>query len=147
MNGVTLSQADAIADATLEAGRAKGAQPLTVAVLDAGGHVVVLKREDGSGILRCEIATGKAWGALGMGLPTRTLFERAKSAPAFFNAVAAASDGRLIPVPGGVLLRDDEGRVVGAVGVSGDTSDMDEVCACGGIAAAGLTADTTTGAA
>lgn len=139
---LTLDLADRIAEATIAAGRTLDAQPLTVAVLDPGGHVVVLKRSDGSGILRCEIAYGKAWGALGMGLATRTLFERAKDAPAFFTALASASLGRMIPVPGGVLLRDDDGHLLGAIGVSGDTSDMDEECAVEAIRSCGLVADT-----
>jgi uncharacterized protein GlcG (DUF336 family) len=138
---LTLEIADRIADGTLAAGRAKGAQPLTVVVLDAGGHVVVAKRADNSGILRIEIATGKAYGALGFGLPSRVLHGRAADNPNFFNAVAMASGGRLVPNPGGVLLRDTAGRIVGAVGVSGDTADMDEVCALAGIEGCGLTGD------
>jgi uncharacterized protein GlcG (DUF336 family) len=141
MTPITLAVADRIADATLAEGRARSAQPLTVAVLDTGGHVVVMKREDGSGILRCEIATGKAWGALGMGLPSRTLNERAAGNPNFFTALAAASGGRMIPNPGGVLLRDETGRVAGAVGVSGDTSDMDEECAVAAIRISPFTPD------
>jgi uncharacterized protein GlcG (DUF336 family) len=141
MTQLTLAIADQIATATLAAGRARNAQPLTVVVLDAGGHVVVTKREDGSGILRCEIAHGKAWGALGMGLPSRTLSERATGNPVFFAALACASDGRMIPNPGGVLLRDAVGRIVGAVGVSGDTSDMDEDCAVEAIRTTPLTPD------
>jgi uncharacterized protein GlcG (DUF336 family) len=141
MTPITLAVADRIADATLAEGRARSAQPLTVAVLDTGGHVVVMKREDGSGILRCEIATGKAWGALGMGLPSRTLNERAAGNPNFFAALAAASGGRMIPNPGGVLLRDETGRVAGAVGVSGDTSDMDEECAVAAIRISPFTPD------
>ena len=138
---LTLEIADRIADGTLAAGRAKGAQPLTVVVLDAGGHVVVAKRSDNSGILRIEIATGKAYGALGFGLPSRVLHGRAADNPNFFNAVAMASGGRLVPNPGGVLLRDVSGRIVGAVGVSGDTADMDEVCAMAGIEGSGLTGE------
>jgi len=138
---VTLAEADLVADGTLGAGRLKAAQPLTVVVLDAGGHVVVMKRSDNSGILRCEIAFGKAYGALGMGLPSRTLFARAAENPNFFNAVAAASAGRMVPNPGGVLIRDAAGRIIGAVGVSGDTGDMDEICAMEGIKLAGLTGD------
>ena len=141
MTPITLAVADRIADATLAEGRARNAQPLTVAVLDTGGHVVVMKREDGSGILRCEIATGKAWGALGMGLPSRTLNERAAGNPNFFTALAAASGGRMIPNPGGVLLRDETGRVAGAVGVSGDTGDMDEECAVAAIRTSAFTPD------
>src|SRR3712207_7068144 len=101
LSEITLALADRIADATLARGVETGAQPLTVAVLDAGGHVVVMKRSDGSGILRCDIAYGKAWGALGMGFPTRTLAARAAKMPAFYSAIAAASQGRIIPVPGG----------------------------------------------
>lgn len=141
MTPITLAVADRIADATLAEGRARNAQPLTVAVLDTGGHLVVMKREDGSGILRCEIATGKAWGALGMGLPSRTLNERAAGNPNFFTALAAASGGRMIPNPGGVLLRDETGRVAGAVGVSGDTGDMDEECAVAAIRNSPFTPD------
>jgi uncharacterized protein GlcG (DUF336 family) len=138
---VTLAEAEGIADGTLAAGRSKGAQPLTVVVLDAGGHIVVVKRADDSGILRVEIAFGKAWGALGMGLPSRTLFARAADNPNFFTALAAASGGRVVPNPGGVLLRGAGGRIIGAVGVSGDTGDMDEDCAMEGITQAGLTGD------
>lgn len=139
---VTLEEADLIADGTLAEGRARGAQPLTVVVLDAGGHPVVVKRSDRSGILRFEIAFGKAYGALGFGLPSRTLFARAAENPNFFTAVVAAAEGRVVPNPGGVLLRDGAGRIVGAVGVSGDTGDMDELCAVAGIARTGLVADT-----
>lgn len=138
---LTLEIADRIAEATLAAGRSRGAQPLTVAVLDAGGHVVVMKRADGSGILRCEIAFGKAWGALGMGLPSRVLFERAAAAPNFFTALASASGGRMVPNPGGVLLRREDGRIVGAVGVSGDLPDVDEDCALEAISGSGLAGD------
>lgn len=138
---VTLAQASVIVDAVLAAGERHGYQPLTCAVLDAGGHVVALKRADGSGILRAEIAFAKAWGALGMGLATRVLAQRAESMPQFFAALGSVSGGRMVPVPGGVLLR-DAGAIIGAVGVSGDVSDPDEQCAVEGIEAAGLTADT-----
>ena len=137
---VTLEQASVIVDAVLEAGRTHGYQPLTCAVLDSGGHLVALKRADGSGILRAEIAFGKAWGALGMGLPTRVLAQRAEHMPQFFAALGAVSGGRMVPVPGGVLIRDGD-QIIGAVGVSGDMSDPDEQCAVEGIAAAGLRAD------
>jgi uncharacterized protein GlcG (DUF336 family) len=137
----TLDRAEAIAAATLEHGRSLGAAPLTVAVLDAGGHLVVLKREDGSGILRPQIAYAKAWGALGMGFSSRELGVRAERQPIFFGALASVADGRLAPAAGGVLMRTAEGTVVGAVGVSGDISDVDEVCALAGVAAAGLRTD------
>jgi uncharacterized protein GlcG (DUF336 family) len=103
--------------------------------------MVALKREDKSGILRVEIAFGKAWGALGMGLGSRTLASRAPKQPAFFTALAAVSGGRLVPGPAGVLIRDKDGDVIGAVGISGDVADNDEKCAIAGIQAAGLTAD------
>jgi uncharacterized protein GlcG (DUF336 family) len=110
-------------------------------VLDAGGHLVAFKREDRSGILRYDIAYGKAWGALGMGFGSRTLYERAANTPQFFNALYTASGGRVVTNPGGVLIRDSEGAIIGAVGVSGDTSDKDEECAIAGIEAADLFAD------
>lgn len=138
---LTLAHADTMVDAALAKGRALSLAPLTVVVLDAGGHPIALKREDGSGILRVEIATGKAWGALGMGLGSRDLAARAGKVPAFFTALAAASQGRMIPVPGGVLVRGAESDIIGAVGISGDTSDQDEVCAVAGIEAAGLKPD------
>ena len=135
---LSLATAERIADATLAAGRGAGLLPLTVVVLDAGGHAVVLKREDGSGILRAEIARGKAHGALGMGIGSRVIRDRLRERPAFQSAIAAASDGRFIPVPGGVLILRADGAVIGAVGVSGDASDKDEYAAIAGIHAAGL---------
>lgn len=138
---VTLAQASIIVDAALKKGRDTQCAPLSVAVLDSGGHLVAFKREDTSGILRFDIAFGKAWGALGMGLGSRTLFERAAQTPQFFTMLAAASGGRIVTNPGGVLVRDAAGNVIGAVGISGDTSDKDEVCAIAGIEAAGLKAD------
>jgi 3-hydroxyisobutyrate dehydrogenase len=140
--GLTLTQASRIVDGALEKGRALQCEPLTVAVLDAGGHLLAFKREDRAGIMRHDIAVGKAWGALGMGFGSRELFERATKQPMFITALTAASAGRLIPVPGGVLIKDDAGEIVGGVGVSGDTSDRDELCGVAGIAAAGLTAMT-----
>lgn len=133
-----LAAAERIADATLAAGRDVGLLPLTVVVLDAGGHDVVLKREDGSGILRAEIARGKAYGALGMGIGSRIIRDRLKERPAFQSAIAAASGGHFIPVPGGVLVCRADGAVVGAVGVSGDASDKDEYAAIAGVRAAGM---------
>jgi len=134
----TLAQAEAIASGTLAQGRAMGAAPLTVAVLDAGGHLVVLRREDGSGILRPQIAHAKAWGALGMGFSSRELGRRAEAQPVFFASLAAVADGRFAPAAGGILVRDADGALLGAVGVSGDLSDVDEQCALAGVAAAGL---------
>lgn len=141
MSSLTLAQAETLAAAALAKGRAMCVAPLTIVVLDAGGHIILAKREDGSGILRIEIARGKAWGALGMGFGTRNLAGRAAKTPMFFAALAAASDGRMVPVPGGVLIRDAAGSVIGAVGISGDISDNDELCCVVGIEAAGLGAD------
>jgi uncharacterized protein GlcG (DUF336 family) len=141
MSTVTLAQASTIVDVALKKGRETNSAPLTVAVLDPGGHLVAFKREDKSGILRFDIAFGKAWGALGMGFGSRALFGRAAQNPGFFTALAAASGGRLVPNPGGVLIRDAGGDVIGCVGISGDTSDRDELCAIAGIEAAGLKAD------
>ena len=140
MSRLTLALASTIVDAALTKGRAMKFEPLTVVVLDAGGHVVALKREDGSGILRVEIATGKAYGALGFGFGSRELFERAKTAPVFMTAMSAVAQGKFVPVPSGVLIRDAAGDVIGAVGISGDNSDNDEIAALAGIAAAGLIA-------
>lgn len=134
-----LARASVIVDEALAAGEAEGMNPLTVVVLDAGGHIVAMKRADGSGILRTEVAFGKAYAALGMGANTRGLNQALADRPAFQNAVAAASGGRFIAVPGGVLVREQGGAVaIGSVGVSGDTSDRDEHCAMEGIKAAGL---------
>ncbi len=141
MTQLTLDAASTIVDAALAAGRASDQMPLTVAVLDAGGHLVAFKRENGSGILRPDIAIGKAWGALGMGMSSRLLRDRLADRPAFIGALAAASGGKLIPVPGGVLIRDADGGVVGAVEISGDASDKDEYCAIAGVRAAGLGPD------
>jgi uncharacterized protein GlcG (DUF336 family) len=134
-----LKTAEAIADGVLSAGHEVDLLPLTVAVLDAGGNVVVIKREDGSGILRADTAIGKAWGALGMGISSRTIRDRLRERPAFQSALAAASGGRFVPVPGGVLVLNASEEVIGAVGVSGDASDKDEYAAITAVQRAGLT--------
>lgn len=136
---LSLATAETIATAALAAARDRALEPLALVVLDAGGHVVLAKREDGAGILRIDIATGKAWGAIGMGYGTREIAARAQAVPAFIAAIGATSGGRIVPSPGGVLLLRD-GGVIGAVGVSGDTGDNDEAAALAGIAAAGLDA-------
>jgi uncharacterized protein GlcG (DUF336 family) len=141
MSVVTLAQASTIVDAALKKARDSNLAPLTVAVLDAGGHLVAFKREDKSGILRFEIAFGKAWGALGMGFGSRQLGVRAAKQQMFFTTLAAASGGRVVTNPGGVLIRDGGGNIIGACGISGDLSDKDEMCAIAGIEAAGLKAD------
>jgi uncharacterized protein GlcG (DUF336 family) len=138
---ISLAQASTIVDAALRKGRELDCAPLTVAVLDSGGHLVAFKREDKSGLLRFDIAFGKAWGALGMGFGSRTLAARAGKTPMFITALAAVSAGRMVPVPGGVLIRNAAGDLLGAVGISGDTSERDEMCALAGIEAAGLRAD------
>jgi uncharacterized protein GlcG (DUF336 family) len=145
MAGVTLGQATTIVEAALRKARETGCAPLAVAVLDDGGHLKAFAREDGAGIVRPQIAMGKAWGALGMGLGSRTLARRVAEQPqqqAFFAALNAMSGGRVVPAAGGVLIRDSSGAVIGAVGISGDVSDKDEACALAGIAAAKLTGDT-----
>lgn len=120
-----------------------GLNPLAVVVLDAGGHIRAIERQDGASIHRPEIAMGKAYGALAMGLGSRSLADRVKERGAvFLDAVNGMLGGRLVPVPGGVLVRDGAGRIIAAVGISGDASDRDEDCAVAGIESVGLTADT-----
>lgn len=138
MARLTLAQASTIVEKALGKGRELNCAPLAVAVLDEGGHLKAFAREDGAGILRPQIASGKAWGALGMGFGSRTLAKRAADNPGFFAALFAASEGRVVPAAGGVLVRDAAGEILGAVGISGDTSDKDEACALAGIQAARL---------
>lgn len=142
MEKLTLAAADIIADKALEKGKELKFQPLTVVVLDAGGQIKVVKRDDGSSLLRVEIALGKAWGNLGMGFGGREIARRGAKMPGFFAALSDMSGGRMVPVPGGVLIRSAAGEILGAVGISGDTSENDETCAVHGIVAANLKADT-----
>lgn len=135
---ISLEQARTIIAAARAKGRALDLKPLTVVVLDAGGHLVAMEREDNSGYGRPQIASGKAAGALAMGTSSRALGDIAAERPQFMVALSAAWDGKVIPAAGGVLVRDGEGRLVGAVGVSGDLSDKDEEAAIAGIEAAGL---------
>lgn len=139
---IDLAHATIVVDKALEHARALGLPPVTVAVLDAAGCLVSFKREDGTSLLRPDIAQAKAYGALAMGIGSRAIAQRAAVAPAFVSAVNALAGGRLIPVPGGVLIRSSSKAIIGAVGITGATSDQDEVCAVAGIAAAGFTADT-----
>lgn len=132
-----LAAAATIVDAALAHARAAALQPLAVVVLDAGGHLIAAKREDEASLFRIQIASGKATGALGMGYGTRELARRAAGAPMFYNGLMALT-GEVPPSPGGVLIRDGEGRLIGAVGISGDTGDADEAAALAGIAPAGL---------
>lgn len=138
MTRMTLQLALRIIDGAFARAAELRCEPLTVVVLDAGGHEVAVQRQDRSGILRADIARAKAWGALGMGYASREVAERAQKAPAFFGALAAVAQGRMAPAAGAVLLYDEERNTIGAVGISGDTSDRDEECALAGIAAAGL---------
>lgn len=137
---IDLQTARTIIGEARAAASAQGFKPLTVVVLDAGGHLVAAEREDGSANKRFEIASGKAQGALALGLGSRALMARAEQQPYFIAAATAAVGGALIPVPGGVLVRNAAGTLLGAVGVSGDTSDNDEAAAVAGIEAAGLQA-------
>ncbi len=141
MKTLTLSAANCIADKAMEKGRELKFFPLTVVVLDAGGQIKVVKRDDGSSLLRFEIARGKAWGTLGMGFGGREIARRAVKQAGFYSALSDMSGGRMVPVPGGVLIKSD-GEIIGAVGISGDTSDNDETCAVYGIRSADLTPDT-----
>ena len=135
---IGLETAKSITAGVRAAGKDHGLKPLTVVVLDAGGHVISVEREDGSSNNRFEIAFGKAYGALALGMGSRSLMARAEQQAYFITAATAAIGGRLIPVPGGVLVKDDSGSVVGCVGVSGDTSDNDELAAVAGITSVSL---------
>lgn len=140
MTRITLAQAHTIASATLSKGRELGLKPLSVAVLDAGGHLSAFLREDGSSNLRPQLAIGKASGALALGLSSRKIAEMAAERPTFVASLHSLSEQGLVPAAGGVLIADASGAVIGAVGVTGDLSDNDEACAFAGIAAAGLVA-------
>lgn len=136
---LTLAQARTIIDTALAQPRGNNAPALAVVVLDAGAHPVAFAREDGASLFRFDIARAKATGALGMGADTRVIAGRAANNPVFFQSVVAVTGGQLALSPGGVLIRELEGAVIGAVGISGDTGDCDEACAIAGILAAGLT--------
>lgn len=142
MESVSLEAASIIIDQALAKGRAMNLKALAVAVLDPRGCLKAYKAEDGTSLMRFDIAFGKAWGALGMGFGNREIERRSADAGLFFNSLQAMSAGKIVPVPGGVLIRNGAGLVVGAVGVSGDASEKDEICAVQGIAAAGLKPDT-----
>src|SRR5262245_11093680 len=129
VSSLTLEQALAIATGTIAAGRRERMLPLAVVVVDAGGQVVTVQRDDGCGTLRIRIAQGKALGALGMGIPSRTIRDRLENRPAFQSAVATASRGQFIPVPGGVLILERDGRAIVAAVAQGDTSSRAADCA------------------
>ncbi len=141
MPQLTLAQAQTIIAAALKHGTEGNMQPLAVVVLDDRGVPKAYAAQDGTSLRRFEIARGKAHGALSFGLGSRTLAKRAAANPHFIAAVTHAVGGSLVPVPGGVLIRDAQGAIIGAVGISGDNSDNDEAAAIAGIAAAGLNAD------
>lgn len=140
MTALTLDAARTIIQAALAKGRELDLKPLSVAVLDAGGHLKAFEREDGASLLRPQVAHGKAYGALSLGMGSRAIMNRAESQAYFIGAVNTLAGGALVPVPGGVLIRSG-GEIVGAVGITGDTSDNDETAAIAGIEAAGMEAD------
>lgn len=141
MNALSLKVAVGLVNGALAAGRKICAAPLTVVVLDAGGHLLTLQREDGASLLRPQVAMGKAWGAIALGKGSRLLALDAQQRPAFFAALNGLGQSPVVPAPGGVLIRNEAGVVLGAIGISGDTSDIDEQCAISAIEEAGLRAD------
>ena len=141
MSALNLHTATTISNHALALGRELSAAPLTVAVLDAGGHLISLQREDGASLLRPQIAIAKAWGAVALGKGSRAIAADAQQRPAFIGALNNLADGKLVPAAGGVLIRDARGEVIGAIGITGDTSDIDEQCAIGAVESLGLRAD------
>lgn len=141
MTRLTLQQANTIIDKAIEKARQSDAPPIAVVVLDDSGHVKAVQREDKASMFRVDVGLGKAWGAVAMDEGSRGLAKRAKGNPEFFSSLVVASGGRLLPNPGGVLIRDSGGEILGAVGISGDKGPNDEIFAVAGIEAAGLTAD------
>jgi len=142
MTALTLETARIIADAALARAAELKLKPLVVTVLDPRGCIKLSLAQDGSSLMRHEIAHGKAWGALALGIGPRAIFKRAQEQPFFIDAMNTMARGALVPVPGGALIHDSAGELIGAIGISGDTSDNDEACAVAGVAAAGLTAVT-----
>ena len=140
MSAISLEQANTIITAALEEGRRVGLKPLTVSVHDAGGHLIAAQRQDGSSNLRPKVAAGKAVGALALGVSSRTIGAMAAERPSFVASLSGLCEVGPIPVAGGVIVVNADGEIIGAVGVTGDTSDNDEACALVGIKAAGLTA-------
>lgn len=140
MAELTLNIARKILDAALAKAAEKKLKPLVIAILDARGCLKLTAAQDGTSLLRFEVAHAKAYGALAMGMGSRALYQRAQEQSYFIDAVNTLAQGRLVPVPGGVLIQDG-GTLLGAIGVSGDTSDNDEACAIAGIEAAGLKAN------
>ena len=139
---MTLALADKIVSEALATARKKNFMPIVIVALNDGGQIVVLKREDKTSLLRNEIAFAKAWGALGLGCGTRELQRRVMEMPVYGSAMGLIANGRFFSAPGGVLVRDHDGEIIGAIGVSGDIGQNDEICAVSGIEAAGMIADT-----
>lgn len=135
---ITLDQANLIIAAALQRSAEAGYKPMAVVVLDDGGHVRSAQRQDGASMFRIDIAAGKAWASVAMGAASRVLTQRAKDLPAFFGALASTGQGKFIPQTGAVLIKDDAGQVIGAVGASGGTGDEDEEICIAGVKAAGL---------
>ena len=141
MTELTLAKALKIITTALAKGKELGFKPLAVVVLDAGGHVKAFQRQDGASMMRFEIATGKAYGAVALGMGSRWLNAQAETRPHFLEGLSGVSGGKIVPIPGGVLVKDRKGAIIGAVGITGDTSDNDEIAAIAGIEAAGFTPD------
>jgi uncharacterized protein GlcG (DUF336 family) len=141
MADLTLDIARKILDAALAKVVEKKLKPMAITVLDARGCVKASLAQDGTSLMRGEIAFGKAYGALSLGIGSRAIFQRAQEQPYFVDAISTMTKGAMIPVPGGVLIQDASGALLGAIGISGDTSDNDEICAIAGIEAAGLKAN------
>ena len=141
MTEITLEQANIIIESAHKESAQRKLAPLTIAILDAGGHLKSLSRADGASLMRPQIAIAKAWGAIGVGVSSRKLGEMGEERPMFMNALTNIADQKLLPVPGGVLVRDSDNNIIGSVGVTGDLSDEDEHCAIVGIQVAGLNAD------
>ena len=138
MSTLSLAQANQIINAAIAQSNALGYKPMAVVVLDASGHVKAVQREDGASMFRVDVATGKAWGAVGMGASSRVLGQRAKDNPNFFLSLASTAQGKFLPQTGAVLIKDANGEILGATGASGGTGDEDEAICMHGIAAAGL---------
>ncbi|ABI89861.1 MULTISPECIES: GlcG/HbpS family heme-binding protein [Burkholderia] len=138
MDRLTLAQASQIVGVALEAAREHGFKPMAVVVLDEAGHLKAAQREDGASMSRVDIAQGKAWASASMGVSSRALLARAKDNPTFFNALSAMNAGKFIPQTGAVVIRNEAGDVLGAVGASGGTGDEDEMICIAGVTAAGL---------
>jgi uncharacterized protein GlcG (DUF336 family) len=135
---LTLQQANQIITAALAKSKESGYKPMGIAVLDASGNLKAFASEDGASMFRFDVARAKAWGAVGMGISSRTLATRAKENPNFFVSLAATADGKFLPQTGAVVIKDPQGNVIGAVGASGGTGDEDEAICIAGVTAAGL---------